>query len=99
MKNRNQRIIRLLSAGIDTKIDPAQWQQIAGAKDFDAKSTAILRVFQRDDNFLVYGMKSTGGVKTAEAYDLAPGVYAVPALLDKVAKHCGVEALREKVVL
>lgn len=94
-----KRTITLLSAGIETKIDPAKWVQVAGTKEFDAKATSILRVFQKDDNFLVYGMKSVGGVKTAEAYDLAPGVEAVPSLLAKVAKHCGVEALARKVSL
>jgi hypothetical protein len=94
-----KRTITLLSSGIETTIDPAQWLQVAGVKDFDATSTAILRVFQKDDIFLVYGMKASGGKKTTEAYELVPAIESVPAFLDKIAEHCGVEALRSRLTL
>lgn len=97
-----KRTIVLLSSGVETKIDPAKWIQVEGVKEYDATSTAILRVFQKDDNFLVYGMKATDVVgeptTKVEAYDLAVDVGSVPAFVAKVAKNCGVENLVARLV-
>jgi hypothetical protein len=95
------RNIKLLSHGIDAKIDPSRWAQVAGAKAFDTDGTAILRVSRHRFNdaagFLIYGMRSktVDGKATieAEAYDMIALAEAVPALVAKVAAHCGVEAL------
>lgn len=93
------RRITLHSSNVEVKIDPAEWLIVSGAKDFDASSTQILRLFchRKSGGYLVYAMESRDGNKTAEAYEMVPVVEAVPAALDLIAKHCGVDTLRARV--
>lgn len=94
-----KRIITLHGSKVSLKIDPAKWPMVSGTKDFDATSTRILRLFKHTTSggYLAYGMSSKNGNKTAEAYEMAPVAEAVPAVLDAIAKHCGVESLRSQV--
>lgn len=96
------RTVKLLSSQADVKIDPSRWVQTQQAKAFDAKGTSILRVYKHkhvEDKFLVHGMQAKlhDGEKTArvvaEAWDAVAVAEAVPAVLGKVAEHCGLSAL------
>lgn len=98
---KNYRRVHLLSSKADVRFDPSRWFQTQGAKDFDEKSTAILRVYKHktEDKYLVHGMRSqrADGAKTAtvvaEAHEFAAMVDALPAVIAQVAAHCGIEAL------
>lgn len=92
-----KRTITLLSSGRVTKIDPADWLNHGNAKEFDQDKTEILRVFRHrrnDGQFLVYGMKAVAGVPSAEAYDVVIDAAELPAAIDAIAAHCGVESLK-----
>jgi|SRR3990167_6624927 len=105
-EEKHLRTIKLLASQVDVKIDPSRWVQTAQAKNFDDKSTALLRVYKHktiEDKYLVHGMsaKVSDGEKTsrviAEAWDAVAMAEAVPAVLLKVAEHCGLSALVEQV--
>jgi hypothetical protein len=91
-----KRTITLLSTGRATRIDPSDWSGHSNAKDFDANSTSILRVFRHLKNqgqFLVYGMKASAGTKSAEAYEFVIDASELPTAIDAVKKHCGLKSL------
>ena len=90
------RSVRLLSHGIDARLDPSRWNQTHGVKRFDATSTAILRVqkHKTQDAYLVYGMRAENGENgkaniKVEAYDLISVAEGVPGVAAKVAGYCG----------
>ena len=93
------RPIRLLSHGIDAKIDPSRWVQVQSAKVFDAAGTAILRVSKHKDHdaYLAYAMRGANesgkSVVKAEAYEMIAVAEAVPGVVAKLAEHCGVADL------
>lgn len=101
------RTIKLLSSGAVVQIDPNQWLQISGAKEFDATQTKILRVFKprAEERYLVHGVRSADWDKKAKAYKTLVEAYelvaindALPDAIAKVAAHCGVAVLVTKMV-
>jgi len=101
-EEKHLRTIKLLASGVDVKIDPSRWVQTEQAKTFDAKNTAILRVYKHktiEDKYLIHGMRAqvydgeTKARVVAEAWDAVAVSEAVPAVLSKVAEHCGLSAL------
>lgn len=93
------RTIKPLLYGTTIQINPADWLQVAGVKTFDEKTTQILRAFRNPKSgaFLLYAMRGANGHKAAEAYELVPSREFVEQALQKVAAHCGIEALHADV--
>lgn len=95
------RRVRTLSLDSVVTIQPEQWIGIANKKDFDAVSTRILRVFRHRDGgrWLVYGMRAKKADdkkhadKLAETNELVAAAELVEVAVQKVAAHCGLEAL------
>ncbi len=105
-KGKHFRTITILSTGLETRIDPSQYAAHTNLKEFDANSTQILRVHRsapagRLDtdppaHFLIYGMRSAKGKIVKKAHEMVINADMIPAALDAVAKHCGIEDLRKQ---
>lgn len=86
------------------QINPSDYRRAcdgALVKEFDESGTKILRVFRDSTGgpHLVYAMRGESGKVVSEAYDIAPLPDTIPAVVQRVAAHCGVEELVPKVVL
>lgn len=97
-----KRKITLLS-GVEVQIDPSDYRRAcdgSSVKVFDADGTSILRVHQHAESgiFHVYGMNAEGG-KIVEANEIVALPDMLPAAVDAIVAHCGIEALREKITL
>lgn len=97
-----KRKITLLS-GVEVQIDPSEYRRACDgstAKVFDADGTSILRVHRHVDSghFHVFGMNAEGG-KVVEANEIVALPDMLPAAVDAVVAHCGIEALTEKITL
>ena len=99
-----KRTITLLSHPDPIAIDPSDYRRAcdgASAKDFDKNSTRTLRVWREVNGgpHLVHATRSESGQIVAEAYDIAPMVQMLPGVVERVAKHVGVEDLVKQVAL
>jgi hypothetical protein len=101
------RAVHSLSLATNFSIQPEQWVGIAGRKEFDEKNTAILRVFSHRDGYgrwMVYGMRAhkendqKHATKAVETYEFVATAELLAAAINKVAQHCGIEALAADVV-
>ena len=103
-KKEHVRTINLLGSGTTVVIKVREWLK-AGvdsfAKEFDSNNTTILRIWRHRDGagFMIYGMRSKGGVIVNEASELVPIEGMVDHALDQVSEHCDLEDLREQVSL